>query len=218
MPGLASDVFTCGLMLYELLAGQHPYWRDEQADYAQLVKAHAAKPPALLGALPAPAVNAEVSAVLHRCLAPDPARRPSAAELRDCLNGLGARPSTVTPPAARAAAVAPRRSRREPLVADAIELFGPDGRSLRIGVRTELGKSLVRQFGPDGDFWDDRQCVLEPRAGRQWVVSPIAGATNDTLLNGEALTAPRALQNGDWIAVGRQEKGIVKLPLTARGR
>ncbi|MDB5869271.1 MAG: hypothetical protein JWP96_1603, partial [Polaromonas sp.] len=26
VPGLASDVFTCGLMLYELLAGEHPYW------------------------------------------------------------------------------------------------------------------------------------------------------------------------------------------------
>ena len=35
VPGLASDVFTCGLMLYELLAGEHPYWRDDQAEYAR---------------------------------------------------------------------------------------------------------------------------------------------------------------------------------------
>jgi hypothetical protein len=27
VPGLASDVFTCGLILHELLAGAHPYWR-----------------------------------------------------------------------------------------------------------------------------------------------------------------------------------------------
>src|SRR5687767_4604394 len=27
-PGPASDVFTCGLILYELLAGVHPYWQD----------------------------------------------------------------------------------------------------------------------------------------------------------------------------------------------
>ena len=38
VPGLASDVFTCGLMLYELLAGYHPYWSEDQAEYAKLVQ------------------------------------------------------------------------------------------------------------------------------------------------------------------------------------
>ena len=38
VPGLASDVFTCGLMLYELLAGEHPYWSDDQAEYAKQVQ------------------------------------------------------------------------------------------------------------------------------------------------------------------------------------
>ncbi|MBC8067958.1 MAG: FHA domain-containing protein [Deltaproteobacteria bacterium] len=88
---------------------------------------------------------------------------------------------------------------------------------MKIGVRTELGKALVRQFGADGEFWDDRQCLLE-RSGRQWVVSPVAGTTNETLVNGKTLTASHALRQGDQIAVGRQTKGVVKLPLTARGR
>jgi serine/threonine protein kinase len=35
VPGLASDVFTCGLMLHELLAGVHPYWQEDQAEYAR---------------------------------------------------------------------------------------------------------------------------------------------------------------------------------------
>ena len=73
VPGLASDVFTCGLMLYELLAGYHPYWTDDQAEYAKLVQSYAAKPPALAGVMPAPASNAEVSSFLHRCLSPNPA-------------------------------------------------------------------------------------------------------------------------------------------------
>jgi serine/threonine protein kinase len=212
VPVLASDVFTCGLILYELLAGEHPYWREDQSEYAALVKAHAAKPPALLGSMPAPAQNAEVSAALHRCLSNDPAARPTAAALRDILSGRG--PKAAPPP--RKPATAPADGK--PLVSDAIELFGPDGRSLKIGVRTELGKALVRQLGPDGEFWDDRQCLLERSAGRQWVVSPVAGTTNETLVNGKTLTAPHALQHGDAIAVGRQEKGIAKMPLVVRGR
>jgi hypothetical protein len=105
----------------------------------------------------------------------------------------------------------------EPIVSDGIELSGPNGRSLRIGVRTELGKGLVRQFGPDGEFWDNRQCVLERDSTRRWVVSPIGEAVNETLVNGETLTASRPLRQGDLIAVGRRAKGIVKMPLTVRG-
>jgi eukaryotic-like serine/threonine-protein kinase len=235
VPGLASDVFTCGLMLYELLAGAHPYWNDDQGEYAARVKAYAAKPPALIGTMPPPADNAQVSAALHRCLSPDPAARPTAAALRDILSGraakaeTAARPAAATVPAAvrarpqphpkgGAAAVVPPRTLGAVLASDGIELLGPDGRSVQIGVRTELGKALVRQFGADGEFWDNRQCVLERRGGGQWVVTPIAATTNETLVNGKTLTAPHALRDGDLIAVGRQEKGVVKLPLTARGR
>ena len=230
VPGLPSDVFTCGLMLYELLAGEHPYWRDEQAEYAALVKAYGAKPPALLGSMPAPALNAEVSAALHRCLSPDPAARPTAAALRDVLNGRGTKvalpkpvagvPATAAarPTGAVAEGVTPGRTAGAPLVSAGIELLGPDGRSVQIGVRTELGKALVRQFGPDGEFWDDRQCVVERQAGRQWIVSPLEGTTNETLVNGKTLTKPRALRHGDRIAVGRQAKGVIKMPLMAKAR
>ena len=217
VPGLASDVFTCGLMLYELLAGEHPYWSDDQAEYARKVKAYAAKPPALIGLMPAPARNAEVSASLHRCLAPDPAARPTAAELRSVLSGRAAKVAPVKVAPAKAAVAKPAAA-AQPIVSDKMELIAPDGRSVQISVRTELGKALVRQFGPDGEFWDNRQCVLERHSGRQWVVAPVAGTTNETLVNGQAITAPRVLRHGDLIAVGRQAKGIVKMPLTARAR
>ncbi|MBP5234107.1 MAG: protein kinase, partial [Planctomycetes bacterium] len=50
VPLEASDVFTCGLILYELLAkGGHPYAYDEDKRYREAVAAHAAKVPALLG-------------------------------------------------------------------------------------------------------------------------------------------------------------------------
>ena len=111
----------------------------------------------------------------------------------------------------------PRGAEAPPLVSEALELLAADGGALQIRVRTELGKGLLRQLGSEAEFWDDRQCVIE-RTGRQWVVAPVAGTTNETLLNGRTLSAPHALRQGDRIAVGRQAKGVIKLPLTARGR
>jgi hypothetical protein len=59
--------------------------------------------------------------------------------------------------------------------------------------------------------------MIERNATGQWIVTPAPGTTNETMLNGEALAAPRPLQQGDTIGVGRQARGIVKLPLTVRG-
>ena len=228
-PGLESDVFTCGLMLHELLAGTHPYWREDQAEYASLVRAYAAKPPVLAGPMPAPATNAEVSAILHRCLSPNAGERPTAAELRAVLSGRAPRSAahvgtTAAPvaPKARAASAAPvaapaSSGKRAPLASDRVQLIGNGGRALQVGVRTEVGKHLVRQFGSDAEFWDAHQCVLERRPDRRWQIVPVAGAANETLLNGELLIAPQVLHEGDVIAVGRKAAGIVKLPLTVSG-
>jgi len=221
VPGIQSDVFTCGLILYELLAGRHPYWSEDQRDYAKLLQTHDAKPPALTGLMPPPASNAEVSSALYRCLSVNPAARPSAAELRSILSGRTAGPVVAKRPASAGTVptVTGKASAGDPIVATALELHDAGGgRSLNIKVRTELTKSLMQQLGPDAQFWDARQCVLERNGVNQWVLSPLAGTTNETLLNGKAVTKPVLLRHGDSIAVGREAKGVVKMPLSVRGR
>ena len=232
MPGTASDVFTCGLILHELLTGAHPYWREEQPEYADLARTHATKPPALAGMMPAPATNAEVSGALYRCLSPDAADRPTAAELRAVLSGRSARTAAapapasakgvagakpVASPAAASSTTAAPGGRGSPLAGDRVRIIGDAGRAIQLGVRTEIGKQLARQFGSDAEFWDARQCVIERRPDRQWQIAPITGTANETLLNGEVLTAPQPLREGDVIAVGRKAKGIIKLPLRVSG-
>ena len=234
IPVTASDIFTSGLILYELLVGVHPYWQEDQAEYAKRVRAYDIKPPALLGVMPPPADNAEVSAILHRCLSPDPGARPTAPEIRAALSGRA--PKTVTLPASTAAATGtaappatggaartrPERSPAPAAVAGAtlksnrIQLVAAGGQSLPLGIRTEIGKALLRRFGADAEFWDDKQCIVERRPDGQWIVSPAPGTVNETLLNGAPLTTPRPLNDGDVLAAGRSAKGISKLPLTAR--
>jgi hypothetical protein len=111
---------------------------------------------------------------------------------------------------------APPATTARPLTSERIQLVGADGRALQVGVRTELGKHLARQFGADAEFWDARQCVVDRAAGGQWQVIPLSGTTNETLVNGRALAAAHALREGDVVAVGREAKGVAKLPLTVR--
>jgi hypothetical protein len=103
-----------------------------------------------------------------------------------------------------------------PLNSERIQLVGETGVAMTLGVRTPLGKHIVRQFGEDFNVWDAEQCVVERWENGFWLLVPVPGTTNETLLNGEAVTTPRSLHEGDVIAVGRAAKGIAKLPLTAR--
>ncbi|HEV7221698.1 MAG TPA: protein kinase [Pirellulales bacterium] len=112
-PQSASDVFTCGLILYELLSGAHPYCTDEPETYAASALNHRAAPPTLLGTLPPPAADETVQQTLHRCLSPGPADRPTARDVNLALNGrlsaplAGPRGSSSPGPSARPSSPAP---------------------------------------------------------------------------------------------------------------
>ena len=212
IPLLASDIFTCGLILYELLVGIHPYWNDDQAEYAKHVRAYAMKPPALSGTMPGPATNAEVSAIIHRCLSPDPKARPTAAAVRAALSGRTVRATAsaaASPTGAKVGAGSILRSEK-------IQLVAAGGQAIRIGVRTEVGKAVLRPLGSDAEFWDDKQCVIERRGDGAWVLTPVGSTVNETLLNGATVTSPQVLKEGNVIAVGRSAKGVAKLPLAVR--
>ena len=214
VPDLRSDIFTCGLILSELLTGRHPYWSDDQTLYAKKVLSHEAKPLPLAGLMPSPAENAMVSLSLHRCLSPDPGDRPTATELRAVFAGK----TTARPETRFTRSALPSSSARKPIASNALKLQHAPGRSLQISVRTELTRSLIEQLGPEAHFWDLRQCVLDRNSQDQWVLAPIANTVNETLLNGQAITGPILLREGDTIAVGRSAKGIVKMPIVVRGR
>ena len=77
----AGDVWSVGVLLYEALAGRHPFWRSSLAETADAISAGA---PPLQTAAAGPA-GASLAAVVDRALALDPAKRPSAAKLAALL-------------------------------------------------------------------------------------------------------------------------------------
>jgi hypothetical protein len=78
----ASDVWAVGVMLWEALAGRHPFWQTSMLDTARAIEAGA---PSL--AVLRPDLSKQLVQLVDRALSPGPSRRPSAAALADALRG-----------------------------------------------------------------------------------------------------------------------------------
>src|SRR5205823_6570510 len=83
----ASDVFSFGVIAFELLSRRLPF--DATQVVARL-RGRSSPPPPSLGAL-CPNVDVAVVEVVERCLAADPAARPTAAEIANALRRSSAR-------------------------------------------------------------------------------------------------------------------------------
>jgi serine/threonine-protein kinase len=81
---IASDVYSLGAVLYEMLSGQLPF---AAADLGQLASQHRQNAPPRLDKL-APWLPAEVVQLVRRMLAKDPLRRPPPAELVRALTAM----------------------------------------------------------------------------------------------------------------------------------
>ncbi len=106
-----------------------------------------------------------------------------------------------------------KRTRKAPVLVCA----GETGHQLRIRLRTTLGKSVWSPSNEDAQrFLDDTQCVVEPNDQGEWEVVPNTGAPNETMLDGKAVVGRSVLHEGAVLGVGRESKGIVKLPMTVQ--
>jgi eukaryotic-like serine/threonine-protein kinase len=90
----ASDVWAVGVLLWEALAGRHPFWRSSLLESARAIGAGAPSLATVRPDLPKP-----VLAAVERALAREPGRRPTAAKLaallRACLERRDARPAAA---------------------------------------------------------------------------------------------------------------------------
>ena len=101
--------------------------------------------------------------------------------------------------------------------AEIAETIAESGDELDVGINMPLGKDALKTLGSDAEFFDHEQFVLK-RQGMDWEIIPNLNATNETLLNGVKMTEAKLLSQGDVIAVGRESKGVEKLPLRVEFR
>src|SRR5438067_5780312 len=80
----AADVWAVGVMLWEALAGRHPFWRSSLLDTARAIESGAPALESMRPDLPRPLLSA-----VGRALDLDPGRRPGAAALAGTLRLAG---------------------------------------------------------------------------------------------------------------------------------
>jgi eukaryotic-like serine/threonine-protein kinase len=80
----AADIFSLGLVLYELGTGQHPFRADSEVGVLHAIVSQAPVPPARLN----PEIPASLDALIQHMLTKDPRLRPTAAEVEAALTEL----------------------------------------------------------------------------------------------------------------------------------
>ena len=88
----AADIWAVGVMLWEALAGRHPFWRGSMLETARAIEA-GARP---LGEL-RPDLPKRLLRLVDSTLSTNPARRPTARDLADALRGAASSTSVPRP-------------------------------------------------------------------------------------------------------------------------
>jgi serine/threonine protein kinase len=224
VPGPSSDVFTCALMLSELLAGYHPYVGkgSDDAVLAKAVKGGDFKPFKLTRGIEKVNNPSYLEGLVNRALNPSAIKRPTADDLKNALLGIG--PSGESPttraPSPTASPAVPRPATpptpATPVPVGSVELLHAGKPVLKMGIETVVGRQMLKSISPDAQFMDTNQFRIHRVDGKTWAVSPLPGTPNETLLDGKKLTATTKLRDGMRISVGNSAKALEKLPLIVR--
>ena len=216
VPTTASDAFTAAIILWQLLAGAHPFASAlgddaKPGDYRERVLAgrhdFGFEMPALFPEVAAPGLTR----LLVRALSPDPAKRPSVAELHAAAMEArrGAAPPVARPKPASPAVTSPKSDVR-PATCDRaaartrLVLSGSNG-EFSTGGRFSITRTTLRRIvGDDARYAGDApQFLVERGEGGGWVVlPPPEPPRNPTWRNGAPLTESATLAAGDTISIG----------------
>ena len=239
----ASDVWSVGVMLWEALAGRHPFWAPSLLATSKKIEAGAPPLARARPDLPKPLV-----AAIGRALHPDPIQRPSATELAKTLRLARRKPSSTKAPAAKPVAPPPL-ARVVPAVlaalfagwaASALSFYPvgwPVGLALLAGILTfvsargglafalvvpvfplgNLSLGLALLYGAAAAVWFLLN-VREPRAGFAFILGPLLAPLSllgflPLALQPVRSVWRRALQAGTAVLTAALVAGLTDQPL-----
>jgi predicted ATPase len=177
--GAASDVFSLGIIFYEMATGRHPFYADSLMATLHAIHAQTPVSPTALNPHLPPALETFILAMLHK----EASSRPTAAEVDTALMGSGAGSSVPLEPGARRphnlppqrTALVGRRAERsavQPLLLDPeirlITLTGPGGTG-KTRLAVQAASDAVDSF-PGGIRFVNLAPLFDPKL----VVSAIA--------------------------------------------
>jgi tetratricopeptide (TPR) repeat protein len=140
----ATDVFSLGVVLYELVTGVHPFASASSLSVAVSIVSHNPVPPARLN----PELSATLDALVMEMLEKDPLRRPTSTAVSTTLGTFGrARGQAALPVGTQSSTFVGREAQLRNLESSLQEVLGGAGRVHAIAAEGGFGKTtLVNYF------------------------------------------------------------------------
>jgi tRNA A-37 threonylcarbamoyl transferase component Bud32 len=178
-PAPAADWYSTGVVLYEALTGQVPHDGDSTLEILYNKQHQVPRPPRAL----CQGVPDDLDRLCTRLLDPDPARRPGAAEILDCL-GAGSSAPAGEPPRRRERSFVGRDDELRRLADAFIETRRERARSVLIRGAPGVGKTaLVRHFLDQALAEFPKAVILSGRChAREWVPFNVLDGMVDALV------------------------------------
>ena len=228
VPSKPSDVFTCGLIIGELLSGGHPC--ADMAAYDELAKNGALRPIVVQKDIAEVRDSGFLHHVLNGMLRPEATKRPTAEQVLRALSGQlaewdGRRAEVTATPVPPPVRLPPPETVSPPLVAPpvapppltaagVIDIVGPSGQSITVNLDTRFGRNQFRTWSADFERFMATEQFRLFRSGSTWMIEHCVGAPNATSMDGVPVTSAIPVRSGATIAVGRTGKCPVTLRLT----
>ena len=224
-----SDIFTCGIILYELLSkGGHPYDLSDADAYSEAVLNYTAGYPELLDTFGDSHYDEAVSFTLYKMLSPSPEERPTAEYIHKILLGNDL-PDVIPPRPKRTSIILPKdflpretktpRSAEESTGKSPCESSLPDEntamrkvpvltiRSERTGIAiqvpsgTEIGSGMLSRLGERfSEYYSGTQFAVSFKDG-MWLLHHSTKAKNKTVVNGSVVDDTIVLHDGDIVVM-----------------
>ncbi len=237
-PITASDVFTVGIILSELLCGKHAFMsvKEDSDLYRKAIFNGNHDAIVLNGPLGDNDSNAEqYEKLIMQCFNPDPAQRPSCEQLHTSLLTLdktsSGTPTLITPPAPASSAstlksmegistpestpspVAPPAVPSSPTVLPTKLILTGNQGTMELKLPGELGKRRLENITSDACFANNSQFKVDRIGMAQWYIIPCENTAAMTTLNDVELTEKIALKDGDCISLKGRSSGKVAMQL-----